>query len=129
MFDIRPARPIPVRKPNRGEYGTPKAMTDILESRKDLKARFVLFSVVEARSAGSVAKMTRSIQSSFPDCIFLVGLWSLPSTGAARLTRKIRESARGGVYTEVAQALRSIVTLVSPAVRDLSAETNASAPV
>lgn len=91
---------------------------------RDLKARFVLFSVVEARSAGSVAKMTRSIQSSLPDCIFLVGLWSLPSMGAARLTRKIRESARGGVYTEIAQALRSIVTLVSPAVRDLNAEFN-----
>jgi hypothetical protein len=49
-------------------------------------------------------------------------VWSLPSGGAARLIRKIREFAVGGVYTNIDQAVRGIVSRVSPAGQDSGPE-------
>jgi hypothetical protein len=100
-------------------------MSDIPESRKAVDFRGL---IQVACFFAILLTLFWAIQKGPPgplnDALFLVGLWSLPSTGAARLTRKIRESARGGVYTEISQAVRSIVTLVSPVVRDLSAGSN-----
>jgi predicted PurR-regulated permease PerM len=93
-----------------------------VEKLRELGARYVLFSVVESRSATAVAKMIRSIQSSLPETVFVVGLWSLPLTGAARLTKKIREVAQGGVCTNIEQAIRTIVSLLPPRALDTDLE-------
>jgi hypothetical protein len=82
--------------------------------------------VVELRSAISVANMVRSMQSVLPNSIFMAGLWSLPSTGSARLNRKIREVVQGRVYTNMEQAVRGIVALMPPVGEDPGSEMKSS---
>ena len=85
-----------------------------IQRLKELEARYVVLSAIESRSVIAVGKMTRSIQTLLPDAVIVVGLWSLPPTGAARLIRKIRESGVGGIYTNLDHAVRGIALLASP---------------
>lgn len=85
-----------------------------IQRLRELEARYVVLSAIESRSAIAVSKLTRSIQTLFPDAVIVVGLWSLPITGAARLIRKIRESGVGGIYTNLEHAVKGIALLASP---------------
>jgi hypothetical protein len=57
--------------------------------------------------------MARAIQSELPDIVIMIGLWSLPPAGAARLIRRIKESS-AHVYTNLDEALRGIRALAFP---------------
>jgi hypothetical protein len=85
-----------------------------LQRLQELGAKCVVISAIEARSAISVGKMARSLQISLPDAVVLIGLWSLPSEGAARLIRKIKESQACSVYTDLDQAVQGIASLIIP---------------
>ena len=61
--------------------------------------------------------MANSIKLELPDARILLGLWSLPTEGAARWIRKIKESSGSALYTNIDQALRGIASLV-PQVSD-----------
>ena len=61
--------------------------------------------------------MAHSIKLEVPDALILVGLWSLPTEGAARWVRRIKESSGSALYTNIDQAVRGIVSLV-PQVAD-----------
>jgi hypothetical protein len=67
--------------------------------------------------------MARSIQMLLPDSVVVLGLWSLPSEGAARLLRRIRESLTSNVYTNLEQAVQSIASLIVPARPEAQPET------
>jgi predicted PurR-regulated permease PerM len=95
-----------------------------IEELREMRPRWILLSAIEARAALAVDKMARSIKMVLPETVILIGLWSLPPQGGARVIRKISESSVGGVYTSIEQAVRGIASLVSTA----SAETD-SGPV
>ncbi|HEX3443337.1 MAG TPA: AI-2E family transporter [Chthoniobacterales bacterium] len=80
---------------------------------KKLEARFVLLSAVESRSAVSIGKMAQSIKVLLPEAVIMIGLWSLPPEGAARLIKRIRASGFGDVYTNLGQAVRGIASLAT----------------
>jgi hypothetical protein len=61
-----------------------------LERLKELKASLILLSAIESRSAITVGKMADSIRLDVPDALILVGLWSLPTEGAALSVKKSR---------------------------------------
>jgi predicted PurR-regulated permease PerM len=84
-----------------------------IEQLREKQAKCILLSAIEARSALSIGKIARSIKSVLPEAVVLVGLWSLPPHGGARIIRKIRESSVGNVYTSLEQAIRGIASLVS----------------
>jgi hypothetical protein len=84
---------------------------------KELKSPWILLSAIESRSVNSVGKMANSIKMELPDTQILLGLWSLPTEGAARWIRRIRESSGSALYTNVEQAIRGIASLV-PKVSD-----------
>jgi hypothetical protein len=56
--------------------------------------------------------MAQSIKIEIPDAQILVGLWSLPTEGAARWVRRINESSGSTVYTNIDQAIQGIVSQV-----------------
>ncbi|MBV9390844.1 MAG: AI-2E family transporter [Verrucomicrobia bacterium] len=85
-----------------------------IQQLQALSPKWVVVSAVESRSAMSVGKMAHSIQILLPEAVILIGLWSLPPEGAARVLRGIRESTVGGIYTNLEQAVRGIVSMVSP---------------
>jgi predicted PurR-regulated permease PerM len=85
------------------------------ERLKELQASIILLSSIDARSAPAVDNMVRFLRTELPDATILVGLWSLPQKGAARLIRRLRDSLVVGVYTNLQQALRGILPLVAPA--------------
>jgi hypothetical protein len=87
--------------------------TEKLERLKELDARCVVLSAIESRAAATVGKMVRAIQSELPDIVIVIGLWSLPPAGAARLIRRIKESS-AHVYTNLDEALRGISALTLP---------------
>src|SRR6516165_2748057 len=89
---------------------------------RELQAKCILLSAIEARSSMAIGKMTRSIKEVLPEAIVLVGLWGLPSQGGARVIRKIEESSAGSVYTSLKQAVRSIDSLVSTASEEAYSE-------
>ena len=60
-----------------------------LQRLRELRPQCVVISAIEARSTLSVGKMTRSIQLLLHDAVIVIGLWSLPEEGAARLIRRI----------------------------------------
>jgi multiple sugar transport system ATP-binding protein len=60
-----------------------------------------------------IEKIVESIKFSLPDAVIMIGLWSLPPEGAARLIKKIRASEDGGVYTNLAEAVRGIVSFAT----------------
>jgi predicted PurR-regulated permease PerM len=83
-----------------------------IEQLRETQAKCILLSAVEARSALSIGKMARSIKEILPEALILVGLWSLPPRGGARIIRKISESPVGSVYTSLEQAIRGIASVV-----------------
>jgi predicted PurR-regulated permease PerM len=86
-----------------------------IEELREKRPRWILLSAIEARSALAVGKMARSIKMVLPETVILIGLWSLPPQGGARVIRKISESSVGAVYTSMEQAVRGIASLVSTA--------------
>jgi predicted PurR-regulated permease PerM len=96
-----------------------------LQRLQELGAKCVVISAIETRSAISVGKMARSLQISLPDAVIVIGLWSLPSEGAARLIRKIKESQDCGVYTDLERAVQGIASLIIPGRTEARPETRA----
>jgi predicted PurR-regulated permease PerM len=84
---------------------------------KELKSTWILLSAIESRSVNTVGKMANSIKLEVPDARILLGLWSLPTEGAARWIRRIKESSGSALYTNIEQAIRGIALLV-PKVSD-----------
>jgi hypothetical protein len=91
------------------------------ERLKDLHVTTVLLSSIDARSAPAVDNMVRFLRTELPDATILVGLWSVPHKGAARLIRRLRDSLVVGVYTNLQQALRGILPIVTPAPQEATA--------
>jgi predicted PurR-regulated permease PerM len=89
---------------------------------KELKASLILLSAIESRSAITVGKMADSIRLDVPDALILVGLWSLPTEGAARSVKRIRASSGSTLYTNIDEAVRGIVSLAPQAEDELSPE-------
>jgi hypothetical protein len=83
-----------------------------VERLKELKTPWILLSAIESRSVVTVGRMAHSIKLEVPDALILVGLWSLPTEGAARWVRRIKESSGSALYTNIDQAIRGIVSLV-----------------
>jgi predicted PurR-regulated permease PerM len=77
-----------------------------------LKSKWILLSAIETRSVNTVGKMANSIKLEVPDAQILLGLWSLPTEGASRWIRRIKESSGSVLYTNIEQAIRGIATLV-----------------
>jgi predicted PurR-regulated permease PerM len=90
---------------------------------KELKSTWILLSAIESRSVNTVGKMANSIKLEVPDARILLGLWSLPTEGAARWIKRIKESSGSDLYTNIEQAIKGIASLV-PKVSD-EIETNA----
>ena len=84
---------------------------------KELKSTWILLSAIESRSVHTVGKMVNSIKLEIPDAQILLGLWSLPTEGAARWIRRIKESSGNAPYTNIEEAIRGIASLV-PQVSD-----------
>jgi hypothetical protein len=83
-----------------------------VERLKELKAQWILLSAIESRSVSTVGKMAHSIKLEVPDALILVGLWSLPTEGAARWVKRIKESSGSALYTNIEQAIRAITSMV-----------------
>jgi hypothetical protein len=83
-----------------------------VERLKELKTPWILLSAIESRSVITVGRMAHSIKLEIPDALILVGLWSLPTEGAARWVRRIKESSGSALYTNIDEAVRGIVSLV-----------------
>jgi predicted PurR-regulated permease PerM len=86
---------------------------------KELKSTWILLSAIDSRSVNTVGKMANSIKLELPDARIFLGLWSLPTEGAARWIRKIKESSGIALYTNIEEAIRGIASLV-PQVSDES---------
>jgi hypothetical protein len=93
-----------------------------LEYLKELKASLILLSAIESRSAITVGKMADSIRLDLPDALILVGLWSLPTEGAARSVKRIKGSSGNTLYTSIDDAVRGIASLTPRAEDELSPE-------
>jgi hypothetical protein len=89
--------------------------TEKLQRLQELGTKCVVISAIEARSAMSIGRMARSIQALLSDATIVIGLWSLPPEGAARLIKKISESQACSVYTNLDQAVQGIASLITPA--------------
>jgi predicted PurR-regulated permease PerM len=89
-----------------------------LQRLQEIRPQCVVISAIEARSTKAVAKITRSIQQLLQDAVIVIGLWSLPQEGAARLIRRIRESQNCSVYTNLEQAVQGIISMSIPAKRE-----------
>jgi len=85
-----------------------------LQRLQELGPKCIVISAIEARSAMSVGKMARSLQISLSDAVVVIGLWSLPPEGAARLIRKIKESQACSVFTDLEQAVQGVGSLIIP---------------
>jgi predicted PurR-regulated permease PerM len=92
-----------------------------VERLKELKSPWILLSAIESRSVITVGRMAHSIKLEVPDALILVGLWSLPTEGAARWVRRIKESSGSALYTNIDQAVRGIVSLVPQVADELPA--------
>ena len=90
---------------------------------QELQAKCVVISAIEARSANSVGKLARSIRTLLQGPAIVIGLWSLPRRGAARLVKKISESQACSIYTNLGQAVEGIVSMITPTrpVKDVEA--------
>jgi len=82
-----------------------------VERLKELKSKWILLSAIETRSIITVGKMANSIQFEVADSRILLGLWSLPTEGAARWIKRIRQSSGITLYTNIEQAIRGIAAL------------------
>ena len=86
--------------------------TEKVARLKELKSTWILLSAIESRSVNTVGKMANSIKLEVPDAQILLGLWSLPTEGAARWIRRIKESSGSALYTNIEEAIRGIASLV-----------------
>jgi hypothetical protein len=66
--------------------------------------------------------MAHSIKMVLPETVILIGLWSLPPQGGARVIRRITESSVGGVYTSMEEAVRGMASLVATASEERHSE-------
>ncbi len=82
-----------------------------LERLKESGPPRVLLSCVEVRSMQALDKMARALQASLPGVHILIGLWSLPPQGAARLLYRLRGVGVFGVYTRLQDVVRALVAL------------------
>ncbi|HEY0792938.1 MAG TPA: AI-2E family transporter [Chthoniobacterales bacterium] len=89
-----------------------------LERLREAATTSIMLSCIETRSAPAVDKMARSLRTRFPNATILIGLWSLPPQGAARLIKRLEDSAISGVYTNLEQAVRGIVSLNAPVITE-----------
>ena len=94
-----------------------------VERLKELKCTWILLSAIESRSVNTVGKMANSIKLELPDARILLGLWSLPTEGAARWMRRIRKSSRSLLYTDIEQAIREITSMVPQVSDEIDART------
>ena len=92
-----------------------------VERLKELKPSWILLSAIESRSVITVGRMAHSIKLEVPDALILVGLWSLPTEGAARWVRRIREPSGSAFYSNIDQAVRGIASLVPQMADELPA--------
>jgi hypothetical protein len=86
-----------------------------LHRLQELHAKCIVISATENRSAVAVGRMARSIRSLRRDAAIVIGLWSLPREGSARLVKKISEPQACKVYTDIGQAMQGIVSIIAPA--------------
>jgi K+ potassium transporter len=89
---------------------------------KELKVPWILLSAIESRSVVTIGRMAQSIKLGLPDALILVGLWSLPTEGAARLVKRIKESSGSDVYTNIDEAVLAIAALAHPPEDELKPE-------
>src|ERR1700730_2625174 len=92
-----------------------------VERLQELKTPWVLLSAFESRSVITMGRMAHSIKLEVPDALILVGLWSLPTEGAARWVRRIKESSGSALYTNIDEAVRGIASLVPQVADELQA--------
>jgi predicted PurR-regulated permease PerM len=88
-----------------------------VERLKETRASWILLSAIESRSVLTVGRMASFIKLALPDALILVGLWSLPTEGAAGWVRRIKRSSGSALYTNIDQAVEGIASRV-PAVGD-----------
>jgi hypothetical protein len=86
-----------------------------LQKLQEIDPICVVISAIEARSTSAVVKWSRSTQQLLPGAVIVIGLWSLPQEGAARLIRRIKESQNCSVYTNLDQAVQGIAAFRAPA--------------
>jgi predicted PurR-regulated permease PerM len=83
-----------------------------VERLKELKCTWILLSAIESRSVYTVGRMANSIKLEVPGARILLGLWSLPTEGASRWIRRVKESSGSVLYTNIEEAIRGIASLV-----------------
>ena len=88
-----------------------------VERLKESGTPWILLSAIESRSVLTVGRMASSIKLEVPDALILVGLWSLPTEGAARWVKRIKKSTGSALYTNIDQAVEGIASRV-PLVAD-----------
>jgi hypothetical protein len=84
-----------------------------VERLKESRASWILLSAIESRSVITVGGMAHSIKLEIPNALILVGLWSMPTEGATRWVRRIKESSGSALYTNIDQAVEGIASLVN----------------
>jgi hypothetical protein len=71
--------------------------------------------------------MASSIKLEVPAALILVGLWSLPTEGAARWVKRIKKSSGSLLYTNIDQAIEGIASRVLRVGDELQAGTENTA--
>jgi len=94
-----------------------------VERLKKLGTPWILLSAIESRSVLTVGRMASSIKLAVPDALILVGLWSLPTEGAARWVKRIKKSTGSALYTNIDQAVEGIASRVPRASDEFQAGT------
>ena len=79
---------------------------------KESGTPWILLSAIESRSVLTVGRMASSIKLEVPNAVILLGLWSLPTEGAARWVRRIKKSSGSALYTNIDQAVEGIASRV-----------------
>jgi hypothetical protein len=72
--------------------------------------------------------MAHSIKLEVPNALILVGLWSLPTEGAARCVKRIKESSGSALYTNIDQAVGAIASMVPRVFGELNHESGIPRP-
>ena len=85
-----------------------------VERLKEIGAPWILLSAIESRSVLTLGRMASAIKIELPDALILVGLWSLPTEGAARWVKRIKKSTGSALYTNIDQAVEGIASRVPP---------------
>jgi predicted PurR-regulated permease PerM len=93
-----------------------------VERLKELKVPWILLSAIESRSGVTIGRMAQSIKLGSPEALIMVGLWSLPTEGAARLVNRIKESSGSAIYTNIEEAVLAIAALAHPPEDELRPE-------